>query len=204
VKRSRSKSTEQYPSIEELRTVWERGSSTWPRLIAFSDDVRHGRARQVLRGDELLVLLAVLLSWKTGDDGTTEGATIVTILALAFLAERDARASPKARLPRGREMVAGLRTLYAATGDRAFADALAAIERHGLEKLDAGALKRARAKTFGTHEAVTYFPRMKQLVERGLSVRHAAALVAVTWSIEGASFQAVTKSLSTGYREWSK
>ena len=106
------------------------------------------------------------------------------------------------RLARGREVVAALRAMYAATGDSAFVDALNAIETHGLEQLDAGTLKRTRAKTFGTDEAVTYYPRMHQLVERGASVRHAAAQVAYTWHISGPSFETVITTLSKGYGEW--
>jgi hypothetical protein len=113
------------------------------------------------------------------------------------------RKSEKApRLARGREVVARLKAWYASTGDPRLAAALEAIEAHGLEELDAGTLRRTRAKIFGTDETRAYYPRMHVLVERGATVRHAAAEVACTWQISGPSFEAVIKALAKGYREW--
>jgi len=95
-----------------------------------------------------------------------------------------------------------MRAMYEATGDRRFADALAAIEAHGFEQRDAGSLRRTKSKIIGNHETVTYFPRMHTLVGRGATVRHAAAQVAYTWSIPGTTFGRVIKSLEDGYRKW--
>jgi hypothetical protein len=92
--------------------------------------------------------------------------------------------------------------MYAATSDSAFDDALKAIKFYGFERLDAGTLKRTRGKTFGTDETETYYPRMHQLIERGASVRQAAAQVAFTWQISGPSFESLIKTLAKGYREW--
>jgi hypothetical protein len=108
------------------------------------------------------------------------------------------------RLARGREVVAALRAMYAATGDSAFDAALNAIKTYGFEQLDAGTLKRTRANTFGTDETEAYYPRMRQLIERerGASVRQAAAQVAYTWHISGTSFETVITTLAKGYQEW--
>jgi hypothetical protein len=106
------------------------------------------------------------------------------------------------RLARASEVVAALRAMYAATRNPAYDQALAAIKTDGFEQLDAGTLKRTRAKNFGTYETSTFYPRMQTLVERGASVRHAAAQVAYTWQISGPSFEAVITSLSRGYQKW--
>jgi hypothetical protein len=102
-------------------------------------------------------------------------------------------------LPKGvrfSELIEGLRRLAEASGDDpVLVAALAKLEAFRRSE-------KAEAKTYQT----TYLPRMETLIRPtpirpGMSVREAAAEVAVAWWIPGLSFDAVTKRLEREYRK---
>jgi hypothetical protein len=95
------------------------------------------------------------------------------------------------RLP---EVIEGLRQLAEATGDPVLTAALAKVEAYDIERRR---WEEVEAETYKT----VYLPRMEQLVRRGVSVREAAAEIAVAWWIPGLSFEAVTKRLERMYRK---
>jgi hypothetical protein len=93
---------------------------------------------------------------------------------------------------------ANLKVLHAWTRDDQFAAAFDALERYRYTVADAQTQKRL-------HAALTYIPHMRRLVTRHrLTVRRAAAVVAMMWVIPGQSFEAVTDWLRHGYLTPSK
>jgi hypothetical protein len=110
-----------------------------------------------------------------------------------------AKVAPTKR-PSGPEIVAALKDIYAASGDRRVAEAIDAIQELGFDRANAGTWKRAHAKIFGpTNETVV--ERMRRLVKHGASVRHAAARIAVEFLVPGKHFDAVVQRLTGIYRQ---
>jgi hypothetical protein len=95
------------------------------------------------------------------------------------------------------EMVAALEAMHSATGDARFVAAVEAMKEHGFDRQDAGTWKRR----FDSTEKVCV-RRMHELLSRNRArnARHAAGMVAVMFSIDGASFDAVRKRLERAYR----
>jgi hypothetical protein len=93
------------------------------------------------------------------------------------------------------EMVAALEAMHSATGDARFVAAIEAMKEHGFDRQDAGTWRR-----LDRTEKVCV-RRMHELLLRNRvrSVGHAAGMVAVMFSIDGASFDAVRKRLERAY-----
>ena len=94
------------------------------------------------------------------------------------------------------EMVAALEAMLSATGDARFVAAIEAMKEHGFGRPDAGTWKRRLDRT----EKVCV-RQMHELLSRSWArnPRHAAAIIAVMFSIDGASFDAVRKRLERAY-----
>jgi hypothetical protein len=109
--------------------------------------------------------------------------------------EADIYRRERLRRPSGPATVAALRGMLAQTGDDRFSAAIEAIIEHGLDQQDAGTSKRM----LGIEDA--YVRRMLMLTSaHRLSIRNAAARVAVEYWVAGESFYAVVKRLERAYR----
>jgi hypothetical protein len=108
-------------------------------------------------------------------------------------AEREIYAKVAAtKRPSGPEIVATLKEMHAASGDRRLAEAVNAIQEHGFDRADAGTWKRARAKVFGpTNETIV--ETMRRSLKHNPSVRHAAARAAVECGVNGKTFAAAER-----------
>jgi hypothetical protein len=106
------------------------------------------------------------------------------------------RPQKKRRRARSGETIAALEDMYAATGDASFRAAVESMKKYGLDHQDAGTwrVRETRVET-------TCIARMHHLRKRDgtLSVRRAAAMAAVMFWVEGASFEAVVRRLERAY-----
>jgi hypothetical protein len=104
----------------------------------------------------------------------------------------------KTRRARSGEIISALVDMRAITGDARFEAAIAAIREHGFDRQTA-ATWRVRERQV---EAICV-ARIDHLRKRdaSLSVRLAAARVAVMFCVEGASFNAVVRRLGQAYSE---
>jgi hypothetical protein len=103
-------------------------------------------------------------------------------------------AAPPKR-PSGPDVVAALKEMHAASGDRRITEAVKAIQELGFDRADAGTWKRAHFKKFGpTNETIV--ESMRRSIKHKHSVRHAAARAAVEYGIPANSFDAAVRHVS--------
>ena len=120
------------------------------------------------------------------------------IWKLAANAQRRIYSNTKApKRARVGEMIAALSAMYHCSGDPRFTAAVEAIKEGGFDKANAGTFK-ARERA----EDQLYARRMHYLLARDktMSIRIAAARVAVEFIVPGATFDAVVKRLARAYR----
>lgn len=103
-------------------------------------------------------------------------------------------ATPPKR-PSGPDVVAALKAMHEASGDRRLAEAVKAIQELGFDRADAGTWKRAHVKKFGpTNETIV--ESVRRSIKHKPSVRHAAARAAVEYGVPAKTFNAAVRHVS--------
>ena len=122
------------------------------------------------------------------------------------------REPQKGRRAGGREVVAALEHYAALIDEPAFVEAAQAMRKHGLDRQDAGTLKKLHVKAVGdTEKECVAFMDLRLRQQRSVvmtdgkpSVRRAAMLVAAEYLIPGRSFEGVVTRLESAYRRFEK
>jgi hypothetical protein len=118
------------------------------------------------------------------------------------------RKEKKSRRGRAVETAEALEALFFATGNEVYKQAFEAMRDGGIVEVgDAGAVNsvggpwKYRPLRERNAEAV-YLAGVDDLVRRDVELRHAAAMVAVTYFIPGKTFDAVVAKLEKAYRDF--